>query len=75
MTSLQESVRVLEVDNPLNLRNLSKTRWTACAESIKSAWNSYEKLGTDVASDFHRHQIVKEDHQAESITIQLHLHP
>ena len=44
MTSLQESVRVLEVDNPLNLRNLSKTRWTARAESIKSVWNSYEVI-------------------------------
>ena len=34
----------MEVDNPLNLRNLSRTRWTARAESIKSVWNSYEAI-------------------------------
>ena len=44
ITSLQESIRVLEVDNPLYLRNLSKTRWTARAESIKSVWSSYEAI-------------------------------
>ena len=36
LTSLQESVQVLEVDNPLNLSNVSKTLWTARAESITS---------------------------------------
>ena len=34
----------MEVDNPLNLRNLSRTRWTARGESIKSVWNSYEAI-------------------------------
>ena len=34
----------MEADNPLNLRNLSRTRWTARAESIKSVWNSYEAI-------------------------------
>ena len=43
-TSLQESIQSMEVDNPLNLRNLSGTRWTARAESIKSVWNSYEAI-------------------------------
>ena len=43
-TSLQESIQSMEVDNPLNLRNLSRTRWTAGAESIKSVWNSYEAI-------------------------------
>ncbi len=43
-TSLQESIQSMEVDNPLNLRNLSRTRWTARAESIKSVWNSYEAI-------------------------------
>ena len=36
--------RKVEVGNPLNLRNLSKMRWTARAESIKSIWNSYEAI-------------------------------
>ena len=44
ITSLQESIRVLKVDNPLYVRNLSKTRWTARAESIKSVWSSYEAI-------------------------------
>ena len=43
-TSLQESIQSMEVDNPLNLRNLSRTRWTARAKSIKSVWNSYEAI-------------------------------
>lgn len=34
----------MEVDNPLNLRNLSRTLWTARAESIKSVRNSYEAI-------------------------------
>ncbi|KAL4135161.1 hypothetical protein QTP88_006804 [Uroleucon formosanum] len=32
------------VDNTLQLRNLSKTRWTARAESIKAVWVSYEAI-------------------------------
>jgi len=32
------------VDNTLQLRNLSKTRWTARAESIKAVWASYEAI-------------------------------
>ncbi|XP_050065932.1 uncharacterized protein LOC114126893 [Aphis gossypii] len=32
------------VDNTLQLRNLSKTRWTARAESIKAVWVSYEAM-------------------------------
>ena len=43
-TPLQESIQSMEVDNPLNLRNLSRTRWTARAESIKSVWNSNEAI-------------------------------
>ena len=34
----------MELDNPLNLWNLSRTRWAARAESIKSVWNSYEAI-------------------------------
>ena len=44
MSSLQDSIKALEVENPLNLRNLSKMRWTARAESIKSVWSSYEAI-------------------------------
>lgn len=32
------------VDNTLQLRNLSKTRWTARSESIKAVWVSYEAI-------------------------------
>lgn len=31
-----------EIENSLHLRNFSKTRWTARAESIKAVWISYE---------------------------------
>ena len=44
MSSLQESIQVMQVDNPLNLRNLSRTRWTARAEAIKAIWSSYEAI-------------------------------
>jgi hypothetical protein len=44
MSSLEESIRSMKVDDPLNLRNLSRTRWTARAESIKSVWISYEAI-------------------------------
>ena len=42
--SLQDSIKALEVENFLNLRNLSKTRWIARADSIKSVWSSYEAI-------------------------------
>ena len=42
--SLQESIGGAEVDNPLQLRNLLKTRWVARAESIKAVWASYEAI-------------------------------
>ena len=33
-----------EVENSLKLRNLSKTRWVFCAQSIDSVWRSYENI-------------------------------
>lgn len=33
-----------DVENVLQLRNLSKTRWTARAESIKAVWCSFEAI-------------------------------
>ncbi|XP_060881749.1 uncharacterized protein LOC132953246 [Metopolophium dirhodum] len=33
-----------DLDNVLQLRNLSKTRWTARAESIKAVWCSFEAI-------------------------------
>ena len=44
MSSLEESIQSMKVDHPLNLRNLSRTRWTARAESTKSVWISYEAI-------------------------------
>ncbi|CAB3979717.1 zinc finger MYM-type 1-like [Paramuricea clavata] len=44
MSSLEDSIQSMKVDDPLNLRNLSRTRWTARAESIKSVWISYEAM-------------------------------
>lgn len=35
---------MIDVDNPLQLSNLSKTRWTSRAESIKAFWLSYESI-------------------------------
>ena len=32
------------VEHALKLRNLSKTRWTAMAESIRALWISYEEV-------------------------------
>ncbi|CAI6346415.1 unnamed protein product [Macrosiphum euphorbiae] len=34
--------RMKEIEGSLQLRNLSKTRWTARAESIKSVWISLD---------------------------------
>ena len=44
MSSLQDLIKALAVENPLNLCNLSKTRWTAQTKSIKSVWSSYEAI-------------------------------
>ncbi|CAB3991910.1 zinc finger MYM-type 1-like [Paramuricea clavata] len=41
---LQESIIGAAVDNPLQLRNLSKTRWVVRAESIKAVWSTYEAI-------------------------------
>lgn len=38
------SKQMNNVDNTLQLSNLSKTRWTARAESIKAVWYSYEDI-------------------------------
>lgn len=38
--------KLAEVENALNLKNLSKTRWTARAESIQAVHRSYEKIIT-----------------------------
>lgn len=35
---------ISDLDNVLQLRNLSKTRWTARAESIKAVWCSFEAI-------------------------------
>ena len=44
MTALKEFIASKEVEDPLCLRNLSRTRWTARAESIKSVWKSFEAI-------------------------------
>ncbi|KAL4123023.1 hypothetical protein QTP88_015255 [Uroleucon formosanum] len=36
--------KISKIENALQLRNLSKTRWTACAESVKAVWNSLEAV-------------------------------
>lgn len=41
ISSLNESIARLEVNNPLKLTNSSETRWDARTESIKSVWGSY----------------------------------
>ena len=33
-----------EVENALQLRNLSKTRWTVCPESVEAVWRSFETV-------------------------------
>ena len=35
---------IAAVENALQLRNLSKTRWTARAESVQAVWVSYEAI-------------------------------
>ena len=44
VSALKEFIASEEVDDPLCLRNLSRTRWTARAESIKSVWKSFEAI-------------------------------
>lgn len=36
--------KISKIENALQLRNLSKTRWTARAESVKAVWNSLEAV-------------------------------
>ncbi|KAJ8019083.1 Zinc finger MYM-type protein 1 [Holothuria leucospilota] len=38
------TTRMKEIEDALNLRNLSKTRWTARAEAIQSVWRSYDAI-------------------------------
>ena len=33
-----------EIENALKLRNLPKTRWVYCSESIDAVWRSYEQI-------------------------------
>ena len=42
--SLDECIKEFALDNTLQLRNLSKTRWTARAESIRAVWSSYDAI-------------------------------
>ena len=44
MTALKKFIASEEVDDSLWLRNLSRTRWAAHAESIKSVWKSFEAI-------------------------------
>ncbi len=44
VSCLQESIIGAAVDNPLQLRNLSKTRWVVRAESIKAVWSTYKAI-------------------------------
>ncbi|XP_028418765.1 zinc finger MYM-type protein 1-like [Dendronephthya gigantea] len=44
ISSLKEHIDDADIDNPLQLRNLSKTRWVARAESIKAVWSTYEAI-------------------------------
>jgi len=38
------NIKLSEIENALQLKNLSKTRWTARAESIKAVWGSLEAI-------------------------------
>lgn len=38
------SKKLSEIEECLKLRNLSKTRWTARAESLKAVWKSFEAI-------------------------------
>ena len=42
--SLNECIKHLKLDNTLQLRNLSKKRWTVRAESIRSVWHSIDAI-------------------------------
>ena len=33
-----------QIENALQLRNLSKTRWAACAEAVKGVWKSFDAI-------------------------------
>jgi len=35
-------IKLSEIENAIQLRNLSKTRWTARAENVKAVWGSLE---------------------------------
>jgi len=45
---------LVNIEGSLKLRNLSKTRWTARAESIKAVWTSFKgilQVLTDISID------------------------
>ena len=44
VTALKDFIASKKVEDPLCLRNLSRIRWIARAESIKSSWNSFEAI-------------------------------
>ena len=43
-------VKMMELENALSLKNLSKTRWVARAESLRAVTNSFEKI-TELLED------------------------
>ncbi len=44
VSCIQESIIGAAVDNPLQLRNIFKTRWVVRAESIKAVWSTYKAI-------------------------------
>ena len=44
MTALKDFIASKKVEDPLCLKNLSRTRWIARAEWIKYSWNSFEAI-------------------------------
>ena len=58
VTALKELIASNEVEDPLCFRNLSRIRWTARAESIKSVWNSFEAI-LDCLDSLRRNNLIR----------------
>ena len=52
--------KMKDIENALQLRNLSKTRWTARAESIRAVWASFDAIVSSL------HMIIDESSDVKS---------
>lgn len=63
-----------ELENVLQLRNLSKTRWTARAESIKAVWCSFEAICDSLSYISSHHKVYDRTTRTNAFGLNKKLH-